>query len=83
VVACQAVCGPHLIMGRTGYPVASSPMKRAAGLEQDVAAVRAVLTLPWSSGQAKGQITQLKLLKRSMDGRAGFDLLRRRILLTA
>ncbi len=55
----------------------------AAGLEQDGAAVRAALTQPWSSGQAEGQITRLKLLKRSMYGRASFDLLRRRVLLAA
>jgi transposase len=55
----------------------------AAGLEQDRAAVLAALTLPWSSGQAEGQITKLKLLKRSMYGRAGFDLLCRRVLLAA
>jgi transposase len=55
----------------------------AAGLDQDRAAVRAALTQPWSSGQAEGQITRLKLLKRSMYGRAGFDLLCRRVLLAA
>ncbi|MXQ14892.1 ISL3 family transposase [Microvirga makkahensis] len=55
----------------------------AADLEQDGAAVRAALTQPWSSGQAEGQITRLKLLKRSMYGRAGFDLLRRALSLTA
>ena len=55
----------------------------AAGLEQDGAAVRAALTTRWSSGQAEGQITRLKLLKRQMYGRAGFDLLRRRVLLAA
>ena len=55
----------------------------AAGLEQDGAAVRAALTTPWSNGQAEGQITRLKLLKRQMYGRAGFDLLRRRVLLAA
>jgi transposase len=55
----------------------------AAGLEQDGPAVRAALTLPWSSGQAEGQINRLKLVKRSMYGRASFDLLRRRILLAA
>jgi hypothetical protein len=55
----------------------------AAGLEQDGAAVHAALTLPWSSGQAEGQITKVKLLKRSMYGRASFDLLRRRVLLAA
>ena len=55
----------------------------AAGLEQDGAAVRAALTTPWSNGQAEGQITRLKLIKRTMYGRAGFDLLRRRVLLAA
>lgn len=55
----------------------------AAGLEQDGSAVRAALTLPWSSGQAEGQINRLKLLKRQMYGRASLDLLRRRTLLAA
>ncbi len=55
----------------------------AAGPEQDGAAVRAALTMPWSSGQAEGQITRLKLTKRRSYGRAGFDLLRRRVLIAA
>ena len=55
----------------------------AAGLEQDGAAVRAALTETWSSGQAEGQINRLKLLKRQSHGRAGFDLLRRRVLFAA
>ena len=55
----------------------------AAGLQQDEAAVRAALTLPYSSAQAEGQIHKLKLIKRQMYGRANFDLLRRRVLLAA
>ena len=55
----------------------------AAGLEVDGAAVRAALTEPWSSGQAEGQVSRLKLLKRQNYGRANFDLLRRRVLLAA
>ncbi|MBV9511508.1 MAG: ISL3 family transposase [Caulobacteraceae bacterium] len=55
----------------------------ATGLEADGAAVRAALTEPWSSGQAEGQVNRLKLLKRQSYGRAGFDLLRRRVLLAA
>jgi transposase len=43
--------------------------------------VKAVLTTRWSSGQAEGQITRLKLLKRQVYGRASFDLLRQRTLL--
>lgn len=52
----------------------------ASGLQQDEAAVRAALSLPWSTGQVEGQITRLKLVKRQMYGRANFDLLRQRVL---
>lgn len=45
--------------------------------------MRAALTRPWSHGQAEGQINRLKLLKRQMFGRVGFDLLRRRRVLLA
>jgi transposase len=49
----------------------------------DGGAVRAALTTPWSNAQEEGQITKLKLIKRLMYGRAGFELLRRRVLLAA
>jgi len=52
----------------------------AAGLRQDEAAVRAALSLGWSNGPVEGQVNRLKLLKRQMYGRAGFDLLRQRFL---
>lgn len=55
----------------------------AAGVRQDEAAVKAALTMPWSSGQAEGQVNKLKLIKRQMYGRPNFDLLRRRVLLAA
>lgn len=55
----------------------------ANGLQGDGAAVKAALTTPWSSGQTEGQVNKLKLLKRQTFGRAGFDLLRRRMLLAA
>jgi transposase len=55
----------------------------ATGLQQDEGAVSAALTLPYSSGQAEGQIHKLKLIKRQMYGRANFDLLRHRVLLAA
>ena len=54
-----------------------------AGLEADSAVVRAALTKAWSSGQAEGRINRLKLLKRQSYRRAGFDLLRRRVLMAA
>jgi transposase len=34
----------------------------------------------WSSGQVEGQINRLKTIKRQMYGRAGFLLLRARVL---
>lgn len=52
-------------------------------LRQDLAAVRAGLTLPYSQGQVEGQVTKITLLKRQMFGRASFDLLRKCFLLTA
>lgn len=55
----------------------------AAGLAQDGAAVRAALTTSWSNAQAEGQISRLKMLKRTMYGRASFALLRRRVLIAA
>lgn len=52
----------------------------ARGLLRDVDAVRAALTLPWSSGPVEGKINKLKLIKRTMYGRAGLDLLRARVM---
>jgi transposase len=49
-------------------------------INRDKAAVVAGLTLPYSNGQVEGQITKLKLIKRTMYGRAGFPLLRQRVL---
>ena len=54
-----------------------------AGLRQDEQAVRAALTLPWSSGQVEGQVTRLKLIKRQGYGRAKLDLLRARLVRAA
>lgn len=51
-----------------------------AGIQRDKAAVQAGLSLPYSSGPVEGHINRLKLIKRSMYGRAQFDLLRQRVL---
>ena len=52
----------------------------AAGIRQDRAPVEAALSLEWSAGQTEGQINRLKLIKRQGYGRAGIDLLRKRVL---
>ena len=54
----------------------------ATGLYEDYAAVKAGVTLPWSTGPVEGQINRLKMLKRQMFGRAGLDLLSRRFVRT-
>lgn len=52
----------------------------ARHLCRDKDAVPAALRLPWSNGMVEGHVHRLKLLKRQMYGRAGFDLLRERVL---
>jgi transposase len=49
-------------------------------IEQDKAAVLAGLTLPQSNGIVEGKVHKLKLIKRMGYGRAGFPLLRQRVL---
>jgi hypothetical protein len=55
----------------------------AQGLRDDLNAITAGLTLAWSNGVTDGQIHRLKLLKRQGYGRAGFALLRHRVLQAA
>lgn len=52
----------------------------AQGLRADREAVIAAMTHEWSQGPVEGAVNRLKLIKRSMYGRAGFELLRRRVL---
>ncbi|MFD5029171.1 hypothetical protein ACFWM0_01880 [Streptomyces sp. NPDC058405] len=55
--------------------------RSAQHLERDLDAVAAGLTLPWNSGVVEGHVDRIKMLKREMFGRAGFELLRKRLLL--
>lgn len=54
----------------------------AQHLERDLDAVTAGLSHPWNSGVVEGRVNRIKMLKRQMFGRAGFELLRKRVLLT-
>nr|MDQ2686781.1 ISL3 family transposase [Armatimonadota bacterium] len=50
------------------------------GIRADIQAVRAAFSLEWSNGPTEGNVNRLKFIKRQGYGRAGFDLLRRRVL---
>ncbi len=52
----------------------------AAGLRRDIGAIQTALDLPWTTSPVEGQVNRLKMLKRTMYGRAGFQLLRARVL---
>jgi transposase len=52
----------------------------AAGVEKDKDAVRAGLTWWIKNGMVEGHVTKLKLIKRQGYGKAGFPLLRKRVL---
>jgi transposase len=53
----------------------------AAGIRNDQQAVINGLTLHWNSGKVEGTVNKIKMIKRQMYGRAGFDLLRKRVIL--
>jgi len=55
----------------------------AQGLRADLDAVRAGLTERWSNGPTEGFVHKLKLVKRQAYGRAGFAVLRQRVMLAA
>ena len=52
----------------------------AANMRRDADAVQAALDTPWTTSPVEGQINRIKTIKRSMYGRAGFALLRARVL---
>jgi transposase len=52
----------------------------AEGIRRDEAAVQAAVTATWSNGPVEGHVNRLKTIKRQLYGRAGFVLLRARVL---
>jgi transposase len=52
----------------------------ARTLRRDLGAVELAVTEPWSNGPLEGHINRLKMIKRQMYGRAGFALLKARVL---
>jgi transposase len=52
----------------------------AEGIRRDESAVNAAMTTRWSNGPVEGQVNRLKTIKRQMYGRAGFSLLKARVV---
>ena len=52
----------------------------AAGIRRDESAVNAAITTRWSTGPVEGHVNRLKTIKRQMYGRAGFTLLKARVV---
>jgi transposase len=50
------------------------------GLESERKQLEAAITEVWSNGRLEGQVNRLKLIKRQGFGRAGFELLRKYVL---
>jgi transposase len=52
----------------------------AKGLEREWSSIRPAMDLHWNNARAEGHVNRIKMIKRSMYNRAGFDLLRLRVL---
>jgi transposase len=52
----------------------------AEGIRRDESAVNAAVTTRWSNGPVEGHVNRLKTIKRQMYGRAGFALLKGRVI---
>ena len=50
------------------------------GREADFATVREAVVSRWSNGVVEGHVNRLKMLKRQIYGRTGFELVRRRVM---
>lgn len=54
----------------------------ANGLLRDIKAVKNGINMPWSNGAVEGHVNRIKSIKRQMYGRASFNLLRKKVILS-
>ena len=54
----------------------------ANGLLRDIKAVKNGINMTWSNGAVEGHVNRIKSIKRQMYGRASFDLLRKKVILS-
>ncbi len=51
-------------------------------LSEDIEAVESGINMVWSNGAIEGQVNKIKSIKRQMYGRASFELLRKKVILS-
>jgi hypothetical protein len=54
----------------------------ARGLMRDIEAVENGIRMSWSNGAVEGHVNRIKSIKRQMYGRASFELLRKKVILS-
>jgi transposase len=54
----------------------------ARGLLRDIEAVQNGIRMPWSNGMVEGHVNRIKSFKWQMYGRASFELLRKKVILS-
>jgi transposase len=54
----------------------------AKGLLRDIEALENGINMPWSNGAVEGHVNRVKSIKRQMYGRASFELLRKKVILS-
>ncbi len=54
----------------------------ARGLSRDIEAVENGINIRWSNGTVEGHVNRIKSIKRQMYGRASFELLRKKVILS-
>jgi transposase len=54
----------------------------ARGLLRDIEAVENGINMPWSNGAVEGHVNRIKSIKQQMYGRASFELLRKKVILS-
>jgi len=63
------------------YPL-SGLKSLARGLKNDLAAVTNAIKWSWNNDPVEGHVNRIKNIKRQMYGRASFELLRKKVILS-
>jgi len=67
------ICSKHKLVGLKSF---------ARGLLRDIEAVQNGIRMTWSNGMVEGHVNRIKSIKRQMYGRASFELLRKKVILS-